>query len=324
MPVSSDTPDIMWPLKNLVIYAWSYGLRILDWIQIALSRRCRVVASNDVKIELIRFPSRDSGRYIRAYRYTPANATGKLPVYLHWHASGWILKRLGIDIHLCSRISKELNCVVLECDYRKAPENKYPAAHNDTEDAVLYVLANEHAYDTTRISVGGSSAGGNMALSLSARLGSERIKSCFALYPAAHLTHPERLDTVMGCVSDKFRSGVVIPHWCMKLFINAYTTPGTDMNDPRLSPMFYDASKFPKYVAVACGDADTLYRMSFDLMKKISGSASGTNVDGSRKFICVLNEAHEFNTFGRTRASQEERDRVEGEAINMIRASWRQ
>ena len=106
MPVSSDTPDIMWPLKNLVIYALSYGLRILDWIQIALSRRCRVVASNDVKIELIRFPSRDSGRYIRAYRYTPANDTGKLPLYLHWHASGWDLKRLGIDIHLCSRISK--------------------------------------------------------------------------------------------------------------------------------------------------------------------------------------------------------------------------
>ena len=219
---------------------------------------------------------------------------------------------------------QELNCAVLECDYRKAPENKYPAAHNDTEDAVLYVLANENTYDTTRISVGGSSAGGNMALSLSARMGSERIKSCFALYPAAQLTDPERLATVMGCVSDEFRSGVVIPHWSMKLFINAYTTPGTDMNDPRLSPIFYDASKFPKYVAVACGDADTLYHMSFAFMKKISGSASGTNVDGSRRFICVPNEAHEFNTFWTTRESREQRDLVEGEAIRMIRASWSQ
>ena len=128
----------------------------------------------------------------------------------------------------------------------------------------------------------------------------------------------------MGCVSDEFRSGVVIPHWSMKLFINAYTTPGTDMNDPRLSPIFYDASKFPKYVAVACGDADTLYHMSFAFMKKISGSASGTNVDGSRRFICVPNEAHEFNTFWTTRESREQRDLVEGEAIRMIRASWSQ
>lgn len=310
--------------KNLVLYALSYGLRILDWIKIAFTRRYRVIASNDVKIEFIRIPSRDPGRFIRAYRYVPKNATGKLPVYLHWHASGWVLKRLGIDIHLCSKISKELNCVVLECDYRKAPENKFPAAHNDTEDAVLYVLANDHVYDTNRISVGGSSAGGNMALSLSAQLGPERIKSCFALYPALHLIHPDRLGSIMGRVCDEFHSGVVIPNWCMKLFINAYTTPETDMNNPRLSPIFYDASKFPKYVALACGDADTLYRMGFEFMKKISGSASGGNVDGSRRFISIPNEAHEFNTFCSTRESRKKRDMMEDEAISVIRASWRQ
>lgn len=314
----------MWQVKNLVLHTLSHVLRILDWIKIAFSRRCRVIASSDVKIEAIRIPSRDPGRYIRAYRYTPKNVTGKLPVYLHWHASGWVLKRLGIDIHLCSKISKELNCAVLECDYRKAPENKFPAAHNDTEDAVLYVLANDNVYDTNRISVGGSSAGGNMALSLSAHLGPERIKSCFALYPATQLVHPDRLDCIMGRANDEFRSGVVIPNWCMKLFINAYTTPETDMNDPRLSPIFYDASKFPKYVALACGDADTLYRMGFEFMKKITGSASGTNVDGSRRFICVPDEAHEFNTFYSARKSREERDMVEDEAISMIRASWRQ
>lgn len=311
-------------LEKLYLYGLSYLLRVWDWIHIFLTRSLRSVNSKDVRIEHFSIPSRDPHRLIRAIRYTPKDVpvNAKLPVYLHWHASGWVLKRLGIDRHFCVRIASKLKCAVLECDYRKAPEHQYPDSHNDTEDAVAYVLANPQIFDTNRITVGGSSAGGNMALSLSARLG-ERIKGCFAMYPAVRIEPVHKVTLILNQLNTKFRSGVVIPNWVMKLFVRVYTKPDTNYhNDSRLSPILCDPSAFPKHVLMAIGDADTLYPSGLDFMKKISGSESGSNADQTRQFISVPNEAHEFNNFGYFRESREWRDRVEDAAIDMIRASW--
>src|SRR5699024_184135 len=99
----------------------SYLLRIYDWINLKLSGSKRPLVDG-VRVERFKIPSREPGRFIPAIKYTPEGATGKLPVYLSWQASGFLLKRLGIDRHMHSRFAKELNTVVIDASYRKSPE----------------------------------------------------------------------------------------------------------------------------------------------------------------------------------------------------------
>lgn len=205
---------------------------------------------------------------------------------------------------------------MFDCDYRKGPENKYPAAQNDTEDAVLYVLAHPSVYDVNNITVSGSSAGGNMALSVSAHLGPQRIKGCVALYPAAVLAKPSEINRVLGRPQTKFRSGIVISSLVMKFFLWAYLKHDADVVERRCSPLFYDVSHYPKHVLIACGDADTLFEGCQRLADKLRSNGSQTH-----KLLRITGEAHEFNNFAEAPESFEWRDKFEAEAINLIRAA---
>jgi acetyl esterase/lipase len=78
-----------------------------------------------------------------------------------------------------------VGCAVLNVDYSKAPERQWPAAINDVDAAIRWARANakENGWDNERISVGGFSAGGNLALC--ACLGNEGrdLKAVVAFYP---------------------------------------------------------------------------------------------------------------------------------------------
>lgn len=242
-------------------------------------------------------------------------------MHLNWHASGWVLKRLGLDRHMCVKLAKDLQCIVLDCDYRKAPEHKFPAAHEDTEDAVLYAIANPALYDAKRLTVGGSSAGGNMALSISAHLGPERVKGCFALYPAPSICRISEVNTTFKCTDPNYHSGVIIPNDVMTFFIESYTNSDEDTENPRLSPIQYPQEKFPKHVLIACGSADSLFESGRQMLDHLHNGVED-ELRTTRSFLSIPQEAHEFNNFPDASASIEWRDEMEEAAKALIRASW--
>lgn len=232
-----------------------------------------------------------------------------------------VLKRLGIDRHMCVKLVQELHCIVLDCDYRKAPEHQFPAAHDDTEDAVLYAIANPSIYDAKRLTVGGSSAGGNMALSISAHLGPERVKGCFALYPAARACRIKEVDEVFRCNDPNFTSGVVIPNFVMAYFIKVYTRTEDDTQIPRLSPIRYPQDRFPKHVLIACGSSDSLFDSSRQMLDHLHEDVD-QQTRLTRSFLAIPHEAHEFNNFPNAPVSLEWREIMEKAACNLIRSSW--
>ncbi len=69
------------------------------------------------------------------------------------------------DDALCRRFSQELGIIVAAVDYRLAPEHPFPVPLHDCHDALLW-LAQQPEVDTTRIVVGGASAGGGLAAGL--------------------------------------------------------------------------------------------------------------------------------------------------------------
>lgn len=81
------------------------------------------------------------------------------------HGGGFVMGTAAADYERCSRLAQELGVVVVNVDYRIAPEHPYPAALDDCYTALawLHKSAPELGVDGARIAVGGASAGGGLA-----------------------------------------------------------------------------------------------------------------------------------------------------------------
>ncbi|HWJ78141.1 alpha/beta hydrolase [Ureibacillus composti] len=104
--------------------------------------------------------------------YTP-NGEGPFPSLVFYHGGGWVIGDLDTVDVPCRLLANRANCVVVSVDYRLAPEHKFPAAADDAYAAAKWVVENGPSIkvDSSRVAVGGDSAGGNLAavVSLMAR-----------------------------------------------------------------------------------------------------------------------------------------------------------
>lgn len=104
--------------------------------------------------------------------YAPAEK-GPAPVLVFFHGGGWVRGSLDGYDGLCRQITNRADCLVVSVDYRRAPEQPFPAGFEDCYATTEWV--DEHASDIggdpERIAVGGDSAGGNLtaAVTLAAR-----------------------------------------------------------------------------------------------------------------------------------------------------------
>ncbi|KAL4944302.1 Alpha/Beta hydrolase protein [Aspergillus oleicola] len=110
------------------------------------------------------------------------------PVFLWFHGGGWAIGGLNDGNDLCSLICDTAKCVVVTVGYRLAPEHPYPAAVDDAVSAMEWAVSPAGSevlgdVDRSRIAVGGTSAGGNLAavLSMKASLLPTPINVCFQL-----------------------------------------------------------------------------------------------------------------------------------------------
>jgi len=95
--------------------------------------------------------------------YTP-EGEGSFPALVYFHGGGFVLCNLDTHDASCRAIAKRAGCVVVSVDYRLAPEHRYPAAAEDCYAATQWVAKHgaELDIDTTRVAIGGDSAGGNL------------------------------------------------------------------------------------------------------------------------------------------------------------------
>src|SRR6201999_3355552 len=90
-----------------------------------------------------------------------------------------------------------------------------------------------------------------------------------------------------------YSAGFQMPRWQWTLFYDSYVTPSQERTDPRISPLFADPMHFPKYVYVACGEADGLHEPAEKLLRKIKAARQGG--EGEVIWNSVAGEAHGFD-----------------------------
>lgn len=171
---------------------------------------------------------------LRAYRPIGSQLGQVLPALLYFHGGGWLLG--GLDSHdtTCRHFANAARCAVISVDYRMAPEQKFPAAVDDSVAATRWAIANAAALgiDPARFAVGGDSAGGNLAavLALMARDGTlPKLAFQLLIYPAT--------DMAMTTVSAQtITQPVPLTSRTMKWFIDHYVRGPEDVVDWRASP----------------------------------------------------------------------------------------
>ena len=105
-----------------------------------------------------------TGGTIRVRLYRPA-APGPHPLHVFMHGGGWCAGTIGGRDNRCRDLAAGAGCTVASIEYRLAPENRYPTPPEDCYLALCWLAAHAEALDLdpTRVTIGGESAGANLA-----------------------------------------------------------------------------------------------------------------------------------------------------------------
>lgn len=181
--------------------------------------------------------------------YSSVASPSAAPAVVFFHGGGWVIGDLESHDEVCRALAADAECVVINVDYRLAPEHRFPAAPDDALAAYRWVRehAAELGVDTDRIAVAGDSAGGNLAAVVAQETKGE-TGPCYQvlIYPV----------TDLRCNSESyelFGDGFFLTKKGMEWFRGHYIEHQSDWENPRASPLLAaDVSGVaPAYVATA-------------------------------------------------------------------------
>jgi len=166
--------------------------------------------------------------------YAPSQQRG-LPALVYFHGGGFVICDLETHDGTCRSLANAIGCIVVSVEYRLAPEHKFPAGPEDCYAATRWVAEKgaEIGVDTSRVCVGGDSAGGNLTavVALMARdRGGPSLRHQLLIYPVAN----HDFDTASYLEN---KEGYLLSREMMRWFWNHYLARPEDGRNPYASPL---------------------------------------------------------------------------------------
>ncbi|HEY3596495.1 MAG TPA: alpha/beta hydrolase [Paraburkholderia sp.] len=160
----------------------------------------------------------------------------KLVVY--YHGGGFFLFSPRTYRVTTTHLARATNVAVFAPDYRQAPENPAPAAHDDAFGAYQWVLKEGYAAD--RIALAGDSAGGNLALATVVRARARNLP-----LPRALVLFSPWLDFAEEGASYRTTTDdPILPPQVLDGFKQAYLRDGY-RKSPDVTPFYDDFGRLP-------------------------------------------------------------------------------
>ncbi|WP_207837290.1 alpha/beta hydrolase [Williamsia soli] len=204
-----------------------------------------------------------AGRQVPVRIITPSEVPAR-GVHLDIHGGGFYMDSAARGDIRNQELADALGVAVVSVDYRLAPEHPWPAAPDDCETAARWLT--DHAagtFGTSRLTIGGFSAGATLAMTTLMRLRDQGIRSLagaalqFGTYDLSGRTPAGRL------ISDEY-------------FLEAYAGHVADRTLPDVSPIYGDLRDLPPLLLVV-GAGDILLEDNVAMASRLA--AAGVDVD---------------------------------------------
>lgn len=198
--------------------------------------------------------------------YTPSG-TGPFPVIVYYHGGGFVIATIDTYDGSARALANAAGAIVMSVEYRKAPENKFPAAHDDAYAAYVWAVRNaaQIGGDSTRVALAGESAGGNLALATAMRVrdttGVRAPLSVIAVYPVV------AGDTTNASYTRNAQAKP-LNRPMMSWFFRQYTRSSADASDPRLNILGANLKGLPP-VTIVSAEIDPLLTEGEQLAAKL-------------------------------------------------------
>jgi len=265
--------------------------------RLAFGAMMNFVGPKDVPVGKVENVLMPSGLGLRVF--TPVAAGGEaLPALLFFHGGGFVVGDLDTHDGLCRILAAQSGARVIAVDYLLAPEHKFPAAVEDAFAALGWIEENAAALgvDANRIAVGGDSAGGNLSAvicQLAKAAGGPKIVHQLLMFPMV------QAEGAFASLN-RFASGYFLEKQAIDWFFRSYLPPGTDLSDPRLSPLLApDLSGLPPATVMLAG-FDPLHDEGLAYAQKLRAAGVAVEIadysDMPHSFVylqAIVPQAHE-------------------------------
>ncbi|MBJ6109668.1 alpha/beta hydrolase [Hymenobacter sp. BT523] len=211
---------------------------------------------------------------VKARVYTPKGGAAPFPVIVYYHGGGWVIATNDTYAASAQALCEQVGAVVVSVEYRKAPEHKFPTAHDDAFAAYQYVLKNAASMkgDPNKVAVVGESAGGNLACNVSIMARDKKValpKYQVLVYPIAGSdtnTPSYQANTETAPLN---KGG-------MEWFFKNYQRTPADLKDPRINLVAANLKGLEPTTIIAA-DYDPLTSEGKTLSDKLSAAGVKTN-----------------------------------------------
>tara|TARA_R100000935_G_scaffold42902_2_gene65151 strand:+ start:1230 stop:2417 length:1188 start_codon:yes stop_codon:yes gene_type:complete len=187
-------------------------------------------------------PVSEKGVLVRMYK--PKNADKEnLPVIVYYHGGGWVIADLDTYEAAPMALAEKANAIVVSVAYRQGPENKFPAAHEDSFYAYKWVVENtaEIGGNPNMIATAGESAGGNLAVAVALMAKERGVKlpvHILSVYPIAD-------GDIDSPSYEKYANAVPLNKGFMEWFFDNYVPDWKTNNNPLINLIDADLSGLP-------------------------------------------------------------------------------
>ncbi|MDI3407874.1 alpha/beta hydrolase [Streptomyces cavernicola] len=195
---------------------------------------------------------------------TPAGGPPR-GVHLDVHGGGFYMDSAAHRDVRNRELADALQAAVVSVDYRLAPEHPWPAAPDDCEAAALWLVEEAEArFGTSRLTIGGTSAGATLAFATLLRLRDRDAVDRFTGAALEFGTYDLSARTPAGRrIADEY-------------FLQAYVGHAEDRTVPDISPLYGVLDGLPPAL-LTVGGADVLLEDNLALAGRLS--AAGNDVD---------------------------------------------
>ncbi|SDC01550.1 Predicted flavoprotein CzcO associated with the cation diffusion facilitator CzcD [Raineyella antarctica] len=199
---------------------------------------------------------------------------GPFPVVVYVHGGGFVAGSIEVVDEPARDLASRAGVIVVAPTYRRAPEHRFPAAHDDAYAALEWTADNVAAYggDPSRLGIGGDSAGGMLAAAAAIRARQEGPELSALL-----LVNP-----LVNPVADtpsrrEYAEGYIIELADLQWFGSQYLNGPEEVTDPRLALDAADLAGLPQTL-ILTSEYDTLRDEAEDFATQLLGAGVETNV----------------------------------------------